>query len=341
MKAEVTTLKLNSKEAQSVFDRLSQVYRVVAPVEKEGQGRFSDTGIVAYDEVRGFDQIEFQKKTFFSAKSELFPIRETLFTMDKGAVREQDSAVKPAIIFLRSCDIHAVQVTDMHFLKDSARKDCYYTRRREKAKFFLLECPHSFENCYCASLGTNRTEDYAVFIRRTDEGYEALLKDAQMKEFFPHGADRIEEPRFAERNHRETAIPGDIPASVFGNDMWKEYSQRCIACGRCTTCCPTCACFSVHDVLNKDSSHIERRRIWSSCHVGKFSLLAGGHDFRGESADRMRYKTLHKIRDFNRRNGRQMCVGCGRCDDACPEYISMFKCIDKINRVIKDIKANG
>ncbi|MFQ5680872.1 MAG: hypothetical protein ACE5GG_02305 [Candidatus Omnitrophota bacterium] len=22
-----------------------------------------------------------------------------------------------------------------------------------------------------------------------------------------------------------------------------------------------------------------------------------------------------------------MCVGCGRCEDACPEYISMFKCV--------------
>lgn len=83
----------------------------------------------------------------------------------------------------------------------------------------------------------------------------------------------------------------------------------------------------------EDEDVKERRRIWSSCHVKKFSLLAGNHDFREEYGDRMRYKTLHKISDFKKRHGKQMCTGCGRCDDVCPVYISMFKCVDKINTI--------
>lgn len=342
MEGQTYTLKLNTKEAQAVFEKLCRFFRVVAPVERQGKGRFSDTSLVTYDEVQGFDQIAFDRQTFFSAKSEVFPIRETLFRIDKGVLEEQCLNIKPTIIFLRSCDIHAMQVTDMYFLKDSGKQDCYYKRRREKVKFFLIECSQSFENCYCVSMGTNKTDDYSVFMRRIKEGYEIQVKDADLRDFFPQQqADSIEWPQFVEHNPRTVTVPENIPTSVFEDDMWKEYSQRCIACGRCNTSCPTCTCFTVQDVISKDPLDMERRRIWSSCHVDKFSLLAGGHDFRREYGDRMRYKTLHKISDFNRRSGRQMCIGCGRCDDVCPEYISMFKCIDKINQVMKHIEDNG
>ena len=47
----------------------------------------------------------------------------------------------------------------------------------------------------------------------------------------------------------------------------------------------------------------------------------------------MRYKVLHKVSDFKKRFGFHMCVGCGRCDDVCPEYISMAKCVDVINKI--------
>lgn len=29
-----------------------------------------------------------------------------------------------------------------------------------------------------------------------------------------------------------------------------------------------------------------------------------------------------------------MCVGCGRCDDACPQYISLSECIEKVADVV-------
>ncbi len=51
----------------------------------------------------------------------------------------------------------------------------------------------------------------------------------------------------------------------------------------------------------------------------------------------MRYKVLHKLQDFKKRTGVSMCVGCGRCDDVCPEYISMFNCAAKINRTARSV----
>ena len=33
-----------------------------------------------------------------------------------------------------------------------------------------------------------------------------------------------------------------------------------------------------------------------------------------------------------------MCVGCGRCTDVCPEYISMAAAINKLNKTVEKIK---
>ena len=44
----------------------------------------------------------------------------------------------------------------------------------------------------------------------------------------------------------------------------------------------------------------------------------------------MRFKVLHKISDFKKQFGYQMCVGCGRCDDICPEYISFSACVNRL-----------
>ncbi len=332
----ISTIKINKPEARIIFNKLATGWRIIAPVEKPGRGRFSDTPLVDYDFVGSFDDIVFDRMTFYSAKAAVFPIRETLFKIYEGCIKEVECDITPTVIFLRACDIHAMQVMDLHFLKDGICSDKYYERLRQRLKIFLIECCESFENCYCVSLGTNKSDDYAVFMRKVRDGYEIIVKDNEMAEFFPRGGDVVPGPRAVEKNRRSINIPEQIPNAIFNEELWKEYSQRCIACGRCNTSCPTCTCFTMLDIPGSDPAVSERSRIWSSCHVDKFSLLAGGHDFRKENADRMRYRTLHKIRDFKRRNGRHMCIGCGRCDDVCPEYISMFYCISKINQALKD-----
>ena len=67
-----------------------------------------------------------------------------------------------------------------------------------------------------------------------------------------------------------------------------------------------------------------------------FTDIAGGHSFRNSKGDRLRFKAMHKVYDFNKRFGYQMCVGCGRCDDNCPQYISFSTTIDKINDFLKE-----
>ena len=81
----------------------------------------------------------------------------------------------------------------------------------------------------------------------------------------------------------------------------------------------------------------ERRRVWASCMVDGFTDVAGGGSYRKKNGERMRFKVLHKVLDYKQRNGYHMCVGCGRCDDICPEYISFSHCVNKLEDAMKEV----
>ena len=117
----------------------------------------------------------------------------------------------------------------------------------------------------------------------------------------------------------------------FTDEIWQEYGARCIKCGRCNFVCPTCTCFTMQDIFYRDNANVgERRRVWASCQIDGYTEMAGGHGFRKSQGDRMRFKVMHKIYDFEKRFGYPMCVGCGRCDDVCPEYISYSNCVNRL-----------
>src|SRR3972149_382070 len=124
--------RFSSDEGKVISDTISKHYRIIAPVEKPGKGRFSDTSLVTYEQIHSFDEIEFFKKTHLSAKSVLLPARQTMFSFHDNKIEEADDQIWPMIIFLRSCDIHAIKVLDAHFLNDAGYTDFYYSRRRRQ-----------------------------------------------------------------------------------------------------------------------------------------------------------------------------------------------------------------
>ena len=48
-------------------------------------------------------------------------------------------------------------------------------------------------------------------------------------------------------------------------------------------------------------------------------------------------KVMHKIYDYEKRFGYPMCVGCGRCDDVCPEYISFSGCVNHLEEAMAEV----
>lgn len=329
---------MDSKKFNSILKELQKDYKVYAPVLLKGKGTFSDTDTIRYSEINTIEEVVFDKKSSFSPKEVLHPITQTLFYFTEDKVIEPEVDSKKILIFLRSCDIHAVKRLDTIYLKNGG-VDPYYKALRDNVKFILMECEHSFDNCFCVSMESNKTDNYAFFIRSKDGEVSIKVQDEEFENVFD-GQSATIEPSFVESNETRVNIPANLDQRIFKSTMWKEYSARCIACGRCNMVCGTCACFTMQDIFYKDNPKSgERRRVWASCHVDGFTTMAGGHTFRLEKGERMRFKVMHKVYDFKKRFGFHMCVGCGRCDDICPEYISFANCVNKMNDAMAEIEA--
>lgn len=334
-------LKVNHQDFNKILEGLAEEYKIVAPVRLKGVGRFSDTDTIRYEEISRVEEIVHDEKAHFSPKEILFPITQTLFYFIGDEYKETKEHEKKIIVFLRPCDIHGIKRLDEVFLKNGVEKDVYYERLREKVKFFMMECKEGFDNCFCVSMDTHKTDKYAVAVRF---GEELLLdvKDENFLEIFrAYGEEVTFTPKFVEENKVKVHLPDihNIDMDLFEHEIWKEYEERCIACGRCNFVCMTCSCWTMQDIhYHENKNNGERRRVWAGCHVDGFTDMAGGHGFRKNYGDRMRFKTMHKIYDFKKRNGYHMCVGCGRCDDICPEYISFSKCINKVTNIVGEEK---
>lgn len=322
--------QLSKEKASAVFRQWAEKYDIFAPVVMEGEGCFSDTDIIRYGKVNSLDAVEWKKKSDYSFKEVLIAINETLFYFTEDRTTIPKGPEKDILIFLRACDMHAVKRLDEIYLKNGF-EDFYYARIRERAKFILMGCESTCDSGFCVSMGTNKAESYDAYIKVTDDMVTMDIKwdvlAADMTE--AEAADVV--PDYVTENKEKVTLPKNLSNETFKNEIWKEYGDRCIACGRCNFVCPTCTCFTMQDIFYKDNAKVgERRRVWASCQIDGYTEMAGGHGFRKTQGERMRFKVMHKIYDYEKRFGYPMCVGCGRCDDVCPEYISYSNCVNRL-----------
>lgn len=336
------SFKLSVLQFSKVFTQLSEKYRVVGPKRFAGKGRFSDSDLVRYAPLSSFAELELTEKSYFSPKDLVFPPDETLFYFNGQQFSEaQLPEDREIILLLRPCDINGIDRLDRMFLQNGNVIDPYYQRRRARLHFFLIECRESFENCFCVSMQANRSDNYEVALRFGKDSIEAeVVGDEFIADFSADAAKSDFKPEFVAENPIKVELPllENMPPEIFTDRLWEEYDGRCIACGRCNTSCVTCSCFTASDLFYGDSRVCgERRRVWDGCHLDGFCDMAGGHTFRKTKGERMRFKTFHKIYDYKKRFGVDMCVGCGRCDDVCPEYISFAGCINKLEARLKEV----
>lgn len=306
-----------------------------APALMPRCGRHADQDVVGYRPVRRFSEFVLDRKSFFSPKEVVFPVRERLFCFTGERTEEAPLPARDAIVFLRACDLNGLDRLDAIFLRNGPVPDPYYAQRRARVNVVLIECTRGFDTCFCVAMNANRAAPDAYAAAARFSGDSVLLEVAApglaaALAGLPAAPEDFT-PAFVERNGMQVTVPPPdaVTPELFADPLWKDYSKRCIACGRCNTSCPTCSCFNQQDVPPDGAGAPgERRRVWTGCHLDGFTAMAGGHEFRKEYGDRMRFKTMHKINDFHRRFGTHMCVGCGRCEDVCPEYISFARCIN-------------
>jgi len=331
-------IQVTKSEFDRVLSAWNKDYEFHGPALFKDAGAFSDTDQVRYDRITSIDDIIFDKKSRFSFKEVILPITQRLFYFTEDQVKEAEMNQKKLIVLLRSCDLHGLRRLDEVYLNGQF-EDPYYKAFREKTKFIVMGCEKSFASCFCISMGTNRIEEYDGYLHVEGEMVYLDIKDDELLAAFNevNVTQTQVEPKFVTKNDVEVKVSKKLNLDAIYSEMWEEYSGRCIGCGRCNFSCPTCTCFTMQDVCYKDNPACgERRRVWASCQVDGYSDMAGGHSFRESKGQRMRFKTMHKIYDFKQQHGYHMCVGCGRCGDVCPEYISFSTAINKLNDVVEE-----
>ena len=315
--------------------KLGETYRIYAPVLKKGEGRFTDVDVVRYDFVASGSEMELEKKSDYPAKEILSPLSETLFYFTEDSVKEADIDPRDVIVFLRACDLHGVRRLDQIYLDNGLSKDYFYKRIRDHVHFALIGCTKSFASCFCVDMGTNVAPVSWMFsVEEDGDQIRSAVAEKDLEPLFAACAAKEEDvtPASVTENEVHVTRPETVPNAIYRSDMWNEYTDRCIECGRCTIACPTCSCYTMQDVFYTENGRVgERRRVQASCMIDGYSDVAGGGSYRKTAGERMRFKVLHKVYDFRRRFGYDMCVGCGRCDDICPEYISFAACVNKLN----------
>ncbi len=335
--------KIATEDFNHALEKIAQDFYITAPVRLPGTGMYSETDVIGYGEVKTAEEIVFDKKSDYSFKEAYLPITQTLFYFTEDQWTEPATREKSAFVFLRSCDIHSVQVFDDIYLHNGA-EDIYFQKLRENMKLILIGCEKNFENCFCVSMGTNTTDHYDAYIKVEGDTVFVNIKDPTLEKYFEHAQkeDATVAPCFVTENDVKVTIPDQLSLDVMDSTMWEEYASRCIACGRCNFVCHTCTCYSMQDIFYQDNPNAgERRRVWAACHVQGFTDMAGGHAYRQNIGQRMRFKALHKVYDYKKRWGYHMCTGCGRCDDVCPEYISFSNCINKLGAGMEEVNQNG
>lgn len=337
---------LVTKEADArLFARLRQDYDIYAPKRFPQQGRFSDTDIIRYDRVERAAEIVFDEKSDYPAKEVLTPICQAVLYFTEDEYRASKASQKPILLFMRPCDINAMQHQEKIYLENGGVADLYYQRMRERVHIVLMECTAGWDTCFCVSMGTNRADGYALAVRDTADGLLVEVREQALDGYFQDCPAAAFTPAFIEENETKVTVPEiddpELLLQLKQHPFWQQYNGRCESCGACTLACSTCTCFSTRDVIYGGNPRVgERRRVASSCQVSGFDDMAGGVCFRRDAASRVRYRILHKFRDYKARFGdHHMCVGCGRCTDRCPQYISITATLEKMAAAVAELKA--
>ena len=261
---------------------------------------------------------------------------------------------KLALIGVRSCEIHAIEIQDKVFLQ-SEYVDPSYALRREDLFIVAVNCGQAGGTCFCVSMNTGPRASHGFDLALT----EVLAGDRHY--FVAETGSDLGAEVLADTRHRNASVQELETANIivantaehmgrqldttgikelfyrnYENARWNDVARRCLACANCTMVCPTCFCTTVEDTTDLTGENAERWRKWDSCFTMDFSYIHGG-SIRSSTASRYRQWITHKLSTWFDQFGTSGCVGCGRCITWCPVGID----ITVETRAIRDSEKSG
>ncbi len=328
------TLRMDSNHLPELVEALKTWGKVWAPVER-GEGAYS------LEEIDDVDRARPEAlRTIVPFKKLLLKPRFTMMRREAGGEIEEtrDNDRGPMVLFgAHSCDIHALKILDMLYLTDFV--DPYYRRNRENLTVIGFDCwPDG--KCFCESMNISTVDDgFDLFLAPLGDRFLVKVGSSRgddivraKAELFEAATPKDTRNYLARLVEREAAFTlklnvTDLPYVLElkkDDPVWDELGRKCLCCGSCSMVCPTCSCFNVFDEVQGDGD-AERIRTWDACLYRDYAMVAGGHSFREDRADRVRNRYYHKQESFVREFGMPSCVGCGRCIDNCPTGINVVE----------------
>lgn len=280
-----------------------------------------------------------------SLKSFLHPAQARLLHVerDNGSFRileDHPVPMKRAFLGVRACDLAAVAALD-RVLLDDRYSDEFYRANREASFFIAVHCTSFAPTCFCASTGTGPQAQtlYDIALHERLNGPEpeyfaepgspagaAVLEKtgapAAPPEWARELAQACQDAAAAQTRRVDLSHAAEIVERNFENPHWDAVARRCLACGNCTSSCPTCFCLNFEDRSSFDLQTAERHRVWDSCFTQNFTYIHGG-SIRLSTRSRYRHWLGHKLARWQQQFGTPGCVGCGRCIAWCPAGIDI------------------
>ena len=321
--------KLRKERLPEFLAELSRTHVVYGPVSSDGLASFVATpGDELSLDIRITDR---------PPKDIFFPQTQVLLTYSGDDVKEVAYSGKPAAVFgARPCDARAFSLLDRVFLSEPYA-DTYWQARRNGALVFSIGCNKPSPTCFCHWTGGDPFGEEGADVLLTDigpafvlaactqAGEEALAHGRELDETAPDDLSAAQKlKRDARARLAETVDVTQIRAvleALWEDELWEEFSARCLGCAACAYLCPTCHCFDIQDEGRADRGR--RIRIWDSCSFDLFTKEASGHNPRPSPRQRLRQRIMHKFSYFPDKFGAVACVGCGRCVRVCPANVDL------------------
>ncbi len=334
------------EELKTFFERLAEDNTVVGPVQT-GIDR-SGKPLYQFEQVSDFEKVRLDYTTTkLPAKRYFLPYREAMATFrfeNNDWQKNIDFNIdRPYVFFgLHACDINALNRLDK-VLMGATYPMPYYAAKRMNMFIIGVDCrPQPF--CFCRSMGADTvTHGFDLFLTDIGDRYFAEIMSATAFDFLnmiktsePDEDDHVRYMKVvAEKNkqftaHVDTSDLTKILDMEFQSPVWKQWGDKCLGCGTCANVCPTCYCYGVEETVRVDLKGADKNKTLYSCNVIDFAEVAGGHNFRPERSTRLKYRYYHKHRGFVEAFEESLCVGCGRCGEACLAGITVPEVIASV-----------
>lgn len=324
--------KLGAAEMAAWIGALIQEHRVVGPQARP-------KGFV-YDVLRAAGDLRLDHDvTVLPPRKYLMPTQEVLLRFTRAGTYQPVQASEPIVLMgVHPYDVAAIAQMDRYFTQENP--DAHYIARRRQVTIIAADVQNASANVFAGCMGTATVQNGCdALITQVGESYVVEARTAAGTKLLALAgnvpdADAVSLGRRQQvwddakkllRRHELNCRPQDLPAILGGSyshPLWQQKADACFSCGSCVLVCPSCFCFDVQDELDWDLQGGTRRRQWDACLLSEFAVVAGGHNFRKQRAERYRHRFYRKAKYLPERFGFVGCVGCGRCANACTAGIA-------------------